>query len=788
MHRFWNFARRASLALVVAVAMPLGAGVLSLVTAETAAAVVAQTITVRGNQRVDASTIRTYMTIKTGANYAVADLDASQKALFNTGLFSDVSVVSANGGGTVVVTVIENPVVNSVTFANNSAIKSDILATIVTLQARGVLTDAKLRTDVARIKEYYSIQGRARVNVTPQVTRLVDNRANVQFVIDEGARVGVSSLEFVNNNAFPSQRLRSVINTRKTSWLSWFDKRDVYSPERLQADQDALRRFYLQRGYADFQILSVDATTDANGNYHVVFVLDEGQAYTFGNINVDSSISGLSGANLSRSLKTRSGAVFNASEVESSVEALTIELSRQGYVFAQVRPRGDRDYANHIVSITYVIDEGPRAYIERIEIRGNTKTRDYVIRREFDIAEGDAYNRVLIDKAQRRLRNLGYFKTVEITPQQGSAPDRVVVVVTVEDQSTGSFSVAGGVSTTEGLIAELSLEESNFLGRGQAVRLAVSGGSKNQSYSFSFTDPYFLGYRVAAGFDVYKNVSKPTSFRPFTTNAVGGGVRLGLPLNEQWRADLNYKYDNTEISGASTTCGGLTISGCYFPNGTRVTSSAGYALTYSTIDSYVDPHQGLFVKLRQDFAGLGGTANYIRTIGDARVYRPIGTKTDIVGLARVQGGNITGLGQPVAIADNFFKGGETIRGFGSLGYGPRDATAGATDAGVAVGGKNFAVASVEVQSPIPFIPPDFGLKAAAFFDAGVLYGVDIPAVCGGGACTVQGANDTAVRTSVGASILWASPFGPLRVDFAQALSKQSYDRTEFIRFGAGSSF
>jgi outer membrane protein insertion porin family len=727
------------------------------------------------------------MPIKVGSDYSAPDLDASQKALFNTGLFADVSVVPASGGSTVVVTVIENPVVNSVNFANNSSIQSNVLTNIVVLAPRAVLTDAKVQTDVARIREYYAIQGRPGVQVTPQINRLSDNRADVIYVINEGSRVGVNSIEFVNNNAFPAQRLRSVITTRKTSWLSWLNKRDIYSPERIQADQDALRRFYLERGYADFQILSVDTTQDERGNYRVVFVLDEGPLYRFGAINVDSSISGVNSAALTRVLKTRSGAVFNATEVEGTVEALTIELSRMGYVFAQVRPRGDRDYTNSIVSITYIIDEGPRAYIERIDIVGNTKTRDYVIRREFDIVEGDAYNRVLIDKAQRRLRNLGFFKTVSVNAQQGSAPDRVVLLVAVEDQSTGSFSVAGGVSTTEGLIAEVSLEETNFLGRGQAVRLSVSGGSNNRSYSFSFTDPYFLGYRVAAGFDVYRNVSQSTSFRPFTTQSTGGGVRFGLPLSDQWRADLNYKFDNTNISGAAA-CGGATITACYFPNGTTVTSSAGYALTYSTIDSFVDPHQGVFVRVNQDFAGIGGNASFIRTVGDARIYRSLGTKTDIVGFVRVQGGNIFGLGQPVAIADNFFKGGETVRGFASLGYGPRDATAGASDRGVALGGKTFGVATVEVQAPIPFIPPDFGLKMAAFADAGVLYGVDVPAACGGGTCTIVGANDTSIRTSVGASILWASPFGPLRVDFAQALNKQSYDRTEFIRFGAGTTF
>jgi outer membrane protein insertion porin family len=783
-----NFARKVALALFVAAAVPGLAGVVSLATATQAGAVVAQTISVKGNQRIDASTIRTYLTIKVGQNYGSADLDASQKALFNTGLFSDVSVASVNGGSGILVTVVENPVINSVVFQGNSKIKADVLSTVTTLKARDVLTNAKLQDNVIRLRDYYSSEGRGSAVITPQVTSLPDNRVNVVFVINEGARVGVTQITFVGNNAFPTQRLLSVITTKKTNWLSWLNKRDIYTDDKLAADQNALRQFYLNRGYADFQVISATATQDDKGEYHVTYTLDEGPKYTFGGVAVDSSIPGIDPKALQGVVKTKAGSVFDADEVQTSVENLTVELSRLGYVFAQVRPRAERDYNNHVIPITYVIDEGPRAYIERIEIRGNTKTRDYVIRREFDIAEGDAYNRVLIDKAQRRLQNLGYFKTVDISTQQGSAPDKVVVVVTVEDQSTGSFSIAGGVSTTDGLIAEVSLQESNFLGRGQAVKISVSGGRTDRSYTFSFSDPYFLGYHVSAGFNAYRNLTKPTSFRPFTTTSTGGGVSFGLPLTDKLSTSVNYKLDTTETSGAGA-CSPAAVTGCYFPDGTRVTSTAGYGVAYSTIDSYTDPHQGVFLKLNQDFAGVGGDAHYLRTTGDARMYVPIGTKTDLVGLVRVQGGNVTGLnGQQVAISDNFFRGGETVRGFANLGYGPRDNTPGASGSGDALGGKNFAAATAELQFPLPLVPPDFGLKGAVFFDAGALWGLDVPPSCAAAPCVPIGANDTSIRTSVGGSIMWNSPFGPLRLDIAQALNKQNYDKTELIRFGAGASF
>jgi outer membrane protein insertion porin family len=385
-----------------------------------------------------------------------------------------------------------------------------------------------------------------------------------------------------------------------------------------------------------------------------------------------------------------------------------------------------------------------------------------------------------VDRAERRLRNLGFFKTVQISTEPGSAPDKVVLVVNVEDQSTGSFSVSAGVSTSDGLIAEVALEETNFLGRGQAVRVSVGGSSSTRTYNLSFTDPYFLGTRVAAGFDLYRNEQKADSVRPYNSITTGGGLRLGMPLTDDLTLQLNYKIENDSISYADPVpvcASGAAI--CYYPAGDRLTSSAGYALTYSTIDNKNDPKEGVYLKVAQDFAGIGGDAKFVRTTGDARVYSPVLPDSDIIGMLKLTGGNITGLGAPVATSDNFFKGGETIRGFANLGYGPRDMTS-----KVALGGKNFVAGTAEVNFPLPFMPPDFGLRGAVFADAGMLFGTDLPAGCG--SCSAF--DDTSIRSSVGGSIIWASPFGQIRADFAQALTKQSYDNTQVFRIGAGSSF
>ncbi len=644
MHSFVTFARRVAFAVVLAVtaAAPMLVA-LSVVAPQSAEAAVASSISVQGNQRIEADTIKTYLTIKPGKSYTAEDIDTSVKALYETGLFSDVAI--AQHGSVLVVTVAENPVINSIVFQGNKKIKSRDLMTIITLKVRGVLTDAKLQTDITNIKSYYSTNGRSNAYVTAKATPLGDNRVDVVFLIDEGEKTGVAAVTFVGNNAFSASRLSHVILTRRTNWLSWLNRKDIYSQEKLQADEDALRSFYLAHGYADFQVLDAHADfDDATGKYYVTFTLDEGAKYKYGDVAVDLSIPGVDSATLNAYLRTKSGKVFDADDVQKTVEDLTVELSRLGYVFAVVSPRGDRDYTNHIIGITYTVDEGARAYIERIEIHGNTKTRDYVIRREFEIAEGDAYNRVLIDKAQRNLQNLGFFKSVSITAHQGSAPDKVVVDVDVVEQSTGSFSVAAGVSTTDGVIAEVALEETNFLGRGQNLRIAFGGGKSDRTFNVSFTDPYFLGYHMSAGFNVYRNTSTPTHLRPLGSTSTGGGLTVGLPITDHFSGSLTYRIAQNQLTGiAACDPGGAgTVTGCYYPsspkgNSTRLTSAVGYSLQYSTVDNYNDPHDGVFLRFTQEFAGVGGNARFVRSTGDARYYHTLGDKTDIVGFVHLSG-------------------------------------------------------------------------------------------------------------------------------------------------------
>jgi outer membrane protein insertion porin family len=766
---FSKFVRSAALACGLVAGAVAGSGALVLVPTAAQAAVVSSVV-VTGNTRIDAETVRNYITISPGENFSGGDIDESVKALYGTGLFTDVTITVS--GNRLVVNVVENSIVNTVVIRGNKKVKNEVLLQIIQTQPRGVLTDAKLQGDVQRITEYYGSQGRGEATVEYEVNQLGDNRADVAFVINEGGRVAIGRVTFVGNSAFSDSRLASVVESKRRSLMTILSRKDIFNEAKLVQDQEELRSFYMSHGYADFRVISVDWEYDEpNNRYSVVFTVEEGAKYRFSTIDIDSTVPGLDANSLRRFITTKPGRVFDSGEIERTIEAMSLELSRTGYSFAQVRPRGDRDYSNNTISVTYLIDEGPRLYVERIEIYGNTKTRDYVIRREFDLVEGDPYNRVLVDRAERKLRDLQFFKTVSIATEPGSAPDRVILVVQVEEESTGEFSVGAGIST-EGIVAELSLDERNFLGRGQQLRISVGFGRNEQTYNISFTDPYFLGLNLSAGVDAFKIVQKATSYRPYDFDAVGGGVRFGLPITDRLTFNTNYRFKNQEISNSRKE------TRVYFPEGTTIVSSAGYGLLYSSLDSRVDPREGAWLNIKQEIAGLGGDVSYLKTEGEGRVYAELFPDADIVGFIKVAGGTITGInGQDVATINNFFKGGETVRGFANYGFGVVDKT---TD--TPLGGKNWWGTTAEVQFPFPGISPDFGLRGALFADAGNLWGMDVPA--GGGPVI----DPNIIRSSVGGSVMWTSPIGVLRADAAYAITKAKTDTLQWFRFSAGRTF
>lgn len=787
--------------LLLAVCFTAGlAGLLTTGMASRAEAAVVSRIVVEGNQRVDAETVRAYLTIQPGRQFSAEDVNDSLVALFETGLFANVSIDQR--GGALVVEVTENPIINEIAFEGNRKFKDDQLSTIIESRPRGVYTRARVQNDVRRLLELYRRQARFQASVQPRLIDLPQNRVNLVFEIGEGPTTDISRINFIGNRAYSDARLRNVIETQESGLLSFLRSGDSYDPDRLAADEERVRSFYRDRGYADFQIVSTVADLDRERNaFFITFTLEEGPQYRFGAIEVDSIVPGIDPESLRRLAITDPGDVFSAGEVEESVEAMTIALAEQGYAFAQVRPRIGRNPQALTIDVTYVVDEGPRAYVERINVRGNTRTRDYVIRREFDIAEGDAFNRVLIDRAERRLKALGFFKNVRITTEPGSAPDRVILNVDVEEEPTGEFSFGAGWSNADGVIGDISLVERNFLGRGYNVRVSFGGGESTRNYEFAFTDPFFLGRRVSAGFRVYRQTADrdEDSFRPYSFDQTGGGLTFGFPITEDFQVVLGYNLEHREvdISGLARNparpfnCpNGISLAVCEV-EGESIVSSVTYSLIYDTLDNAKDPRDGIFARFSQEFAGVGGDVTYLKTVGTATGYRELWPDQDMVGLIKVQGGHITGLGsERVRLIDAFFKGGETVRGFEGRGFGPRDIAT--RDA---LGGNIFAAATAEVQFPIPLMPRELGLRGAVFADAGTLFDTDadvlVNANCPTGAPTFGNCvadEDWALRSSVGGSILWASPLGPLRADFAHVLTKEEFDEEQWFRIGGGGRF
>ena len=847
-------------AALIMLAVPAAATLAGVFAPSPAAAQTVASIQVEGNRRVEIETIRSYFKPGPGGRLDQAQIDDGLKALIETGLFQDVKI--SNAGGRLLVTVVENPVIGRVAFEGNKKIKDDQLSGEVQSKPRGTLSRPMVQSDAQRIADIYRHSGRYDVSVNPQIIEQPNNRVDLVFEITEGVKTGVRSVEFVGNNAYSSYRLKDIIKTHELNLLSFLGGGDVYDPDRVEADRDLIRRFYLKHGFADVQVVAALTEYDPQQKgFLVTFKIEEGQQYRVAAVNFESSIPNFDSNSLRGYSRVSVGSTYNAEALEKSVEEMQIEASRRGYAFAIVRPRGDRNFESHTVSITYAIDEGPRTYIERINVRGNTRTREYVIRREFDISEGDAYNRALVDRAERRLKNLDYFKSVKINTEPGSSSDRVILNVDLEEKSTGDFSVSGGYSTTDGAMAEVSISERNFLGRGLFAKASVTYGQYARGYALSFVEPYLLDYRVALGLDLYQRQQLANNFISYGTQTLGFSPRLGFALREDLSLQLRYSIYQQKISlpnnlancnnnsangllafnpspafanlagaapGGSITSGGQTATDasgqglwCYsdgeaslpvrkeLQGGSTLTSAVGYSLDYNTLDNNKNPTDGLLVDFKQDFAGVGGDVSYLKSAFDAKYYTPL--VSDIVGLIHLQGGILNKVGSTdLRMLDQFQMGPNLVRGFAPNGIGPRDLNPFGTQD--ALGGTKYWGASMELQMPFWFLPKEVGLKGAIYADAGGLYDYQGPTTWAAtgelttpgnsncikptqfpnanpGTCTgLVYDNGNQVRSSVGVGLIWASPFGPLRFDYAVPITKGPFDRVQQFKFGGGTTF
>lgn len=725
-------------------------------------------VRVEGNQRIEARTILTYLGIKDGDAFDGQSIAKALKDLFNTGFFADVKLVRS--GNDLVVRVVENPVINKVAFEGNKDTKSEDLEKEVELKPRSIYTKTKVQNDVKRILDIYRRAGRYTATVNPKIIQQDQNRVDLVYEIQEGPVARIEHISFIGNERFSSGDLESVIRSSENRWYQFLSDNDKYDPDRLQFDQELLRRFYTSQGYADFQVKSAHAELAPNKDaFYVTFVVDEGPQYVLGKVDVKSSLKGNESPDFSDFITTETGDDYDAGAVESTIEALTNEVGNLGYAFVDIDPRLARDRANKIIDLTYEIKPGPRVYVERINVVGNVRTLDTVIRREFRLAEGDPFNSSKLKRSEQRLNNLNYFEKVVVTNEPGSAPDKTVVNVEVTEKSTGEINFGAGFSSSDGPLADFGIKESNLLGRGQELHTRFTYASRRKQVELGFTEPYFLNRELSAGFDVFRTSYDYVSESSYNLDSKGVNLRMGYNLREKISHQIYYTLRDNDITDVSP------LASLYIRNqiGRYVNSAIGHALVYDNLNNRLDPSSGTYFKVSQEISGLGGDSKYLKHEGKAAYYYPI-AKSWTWSISGT-GGHVTGYGSTdVNIGDRFFIGGESIRGFDNSGVGARDIAT--RDS---LGGNSYYTASTETRFPLG-LPEDLGILGAAFIDAGSLWNID--------GNTAGVADSSSPRLSAGVGIAWASPFGPIRLDFAHAIIKQDHDRTETFRFNFGTRF
>ena len=751
------------LALAIVLAAPLMGVGGAFFGVEAAQAQTVSRIEVSGNQRVDRGTIVQQLTVGVGDAATGAQLSASTAALEATGLFRTVSVTYS--GGVLRVRVSENPIVASVLFEGNQRFNDAALLKMVEVGDRGGISDDRLQRDVATIEAAYREAGFNGVTVTPRVEATQGGRMRVTFVVNEGQRTGIAAINFTGNANIGTGTLKGVVRTHETNLLSWLLKDDNYTEQGLMVDAELVRLYYANHGFPDAQVSYVAQYDSSRNGYFINFTVIEGDRYDFGSVGVETSIAGVNPDALRGTIRTSQGGRYSVNDLQKTAEDMAFEATSQGYPFADVRPRLDRDIVNHRFNVTYLVDDGPRLYVERIDITGNDKTRDFVIRRELDFAEGDPFNRSMVARGKSNIEKLGFFSEVRVDATQGSAPDKVIINVSVTEQSTGDYGLTAGYSTTDGVLGEVSLTERNFLGRGQYLRVAVGASQVGKTFDLSFTEPRFMGLRVSSGIDVYHHISDETGSSFYGATSTGGQVRFGLPVTRDISATIFTGFETKLIADTDVPLSDVVNDGDTFNK-----AWVGYTLTYNTLDDQKHPREGALATFTQQYAGV--SFNYIKSEAKARYFLPLMDDLGLVASVKGQAGIINDLsGAGVHPVETIYHGPTLVRGFEARGMGPR---IGGT--GEPIGSTMYAGASVELQAPVPFLPESYGLSVAAFADAAVIGGAGATPLA-----LDPGSVDNPLKASVGASIIWDSPFGPLRGDFAYVLSKASSDRTQLFQ-------
>src|SRR6266576_923933 len=746
-------------------------------------------VRIEGIQRIEPETVRSYLLLQPGDAWDPERVDRSLKALFTTGLFADVKLTRE--GNTLVVRVVENPIINRIAFEGNSKLSDKDLNGEIQLRPRVVYTRTRVQNDAKRILDLYRRRGRFGASVEPKVIQLSENRVDLVFEINEGEFTGVRSINFVGSRKFSDSKLRGVLQTKENRWYRFLSTDDSYDPDRLTYDRELLRKFYLSEGYADFRVVSVVAESiTKNNGFIVTFTLDEGERYRFGKIDVNIKIKDLPAEAVLPLLTVHTGDWYDAEAVEKSISVLTDALGNRGYAFVEIKPNVTRNREDHTVDITFDVQEGPQVYVERVDIVGNVRTLDKVVRREFQLVEGDAFNSPKMQRSQQRIKNLGFFKKVEVTNSPGSAPDRTVVTAEVEEQSTGELSLGIGFSTTDGPLADVNIRERNFLGRGQDLRLGAVVSLRSQQVDLSFTEPYFLDKNIAAGIDIFEIKTSPTAnffsgvTPPYQQFSYGGALRTGYQITENLRQTLKYTGRSDNITNLQSNTSLFIV----LQAGVHTTSEVGQVLLYDRRDDRLEPTSGFYASVGNDFAGVGFGVDYVRNKVNAGYYYSVFPEwvLSVTGEA----GYIFGWnGQNVLIQDRFFVGGDNLRGFQSAGIGPRDSVS-----GDALGGQKYYLGSVTLGVPLGR-PKEWGVSGRVLTDFGTLYhmqrtNIVLPpallASTGGIQPLVE--QSPALPASAGVGVSWKSPVGPIRLDIAYPIKKEPFDKTQLFRVSFGTRF
>ncbi|USG59612.1 outer membrane protein assembly factor BamA [Sneathiella marina] len=725
-------------------------------------------IRINGNQRIEDSTVKSYLLVTEGNPYDRGRVDKSLKSLFNTGLFADVSI--RQEGSVLIVDVVENPIINRLAFEGNRSLEDDVLSAEIQLRPRIVYTRARVQNDVQRLITVYRRSGRFAATVEPKVILLPENRVDLVFEINEGEQTGIKKIRFLGNKIYSDSKLLSQISTEETRWYNFLSDSDTYDPDRLTFDRELLRKYYLSKGYADFRVVSAIAelTPDRDG-FFITFAVEEGPRYDFGKIEIKSEIKDIQPEILMEFVTTIEGESYNADKIETSVQKLSFELGKLGYAFVNVRPQVSRNREALTIGLVYEIRKSPRVYVEKINITGNVRTLDYVIRREFELAEGDAFNTALLQKSRSRIRGLNFFEKAEVSQEEGSAPDKTIINVDVQEKSTGELSVGAGFSTTDSVSADLQIRERNLLGKGQDLRLGISFGASSQQIDLGFTEPYFLDRDLSAGFDIFSTKRDLQDESGYDLERLGLILRTGFPIKENIRGNISYSLVNEKID--NLTGGASTV--IRKSEGEYLISSIGYDITISDLDDTLFPTTGSKWVFGNRLSGLGGDVRSLETTASYIRFFPV-YENDVVFSTGVSGGHIVGLGEDVIILQRFNAGGRNFRGFENRGIGPRDLAS--SDA---LGGNIYVIGSAELRFPLG-LPQEYGVLGRTFVDVGTLTGIDDndPGIADSGS----------IRASAGFGLNWVSPFGPIQINIAYPFLKEEYDKDEIFALDFGTRF